>query len=126
MIDNPYNPPATDANQTLPATHRSPLRFRRHVLRNLAVWSVFLVIWCVIDYSYVHRGPKTVSGASTLFLPAYYFGIVFANRGLFPNFTDLIRRWIAIAVVSLLLASVSGYCLFILGLLFHLEIGGSL
>ena len=98
----------------------------RHLFRNFVVWAAFLVIWCVVEYSYVHRGPASVSGADEILLPVFYCAVLFANRGLFANWKDSIRRWVAIAAVSLLVAVASWFVLAFPLVLFHLAIGGSL
>ena len=124
-IQNPYDPPAKPglAERNPNAT---PLSLRHHAIRNLVSWGLCLTYYCVMDYFYVRYGAASVSFAEFLFAPIFIGAVLFANRGLFPDFEDGVSRWCAIAGVSFLLACVSGYILITLGIWFHLAIGGSL
>ena len=85
-----------------------------------------MIAYCAIDYLYVHFDPIYTTWAQLLFLPLYVAGVLFANRGLFPNVRPVQSRWFAISVVSLAIAMVGGYVLFTLGIWFHFAIGGTL
>lgn len=96
------------------------------ILRNAVVLTASLLAYCVMDYFYVWHGPSTVAWAERLYLPAFYFAMLWASKDLFRGELDGLARWFAVGAVTLLIAIAGGFIVITLGVWFHLSIGGRL
>src|SRR5690606_3911655 len=87
LINNPYEPLLTNSDRH-PDRPVSP-SVTRHIARNVVSWLAFLVLFCVNDYYYyVHAPMREPSWMDSLFLPAFYIAMIFANRGLYRGIQD--------------------------------------
>ena len=126
MIDNSDNPFRSPNSEGAPRHRGGVGALSSTPLRNVVTCGTTLLVCCIFDWFYVRSGQPANEWAQWVFIAAFYFAILWANKNLFRRRAGTSAAWIGRALVSALLFPVYAYIIAMLFLWFHFAIGGRL